>query len=464
MNKLKRIGMPDAFVILFSLLLLAWVGSYLIPSGEFERTSGDVETVIPGSFHFVDSANLGIMDLFLAIQNGIIDTAHLISLVLIMGGAIAVIESSGTINAGVKVLVNKTRNQTYLLVAAVSTTFGIISAIGVGSNAVIAFIPLGIILGKALKLDAIAGIAIVYLGYFSGSAAAVFDPITLGVAQEIAELPLFSGLTLRVILFFVLLAVTITYVSLYIRKISADPSKSLMGDRPFSDEPSHEEPGEENPVFTTTHKLLILFFALCLGVFVFGSINLGWGINELAAIFLMNAIGSAIIAKIHPNDFVKKFMGGARNILYGALIIGIAKAITVLMENGLILDTVVNGLFVPLSHLSPMLGALAMFFFNLIFNLLVPSGSGQAAVVMPMLTPLADMLDLTRQTAVIAFKLGDGITNIITPTSGVLMAVLAVGGVSWIRWIRFVFPLVCLWSLVAIVFVVAAVLIDYGPF
>ncbi|PLR71344.1 hypothetical protein CYJ37_19920 [Bacillus sp. UMB0728] len=455
--------MPDAFVILFGLLVLVWLASFIIPAGEFERTTEGRPTVIPGTFHLVDSERLGIMDLFLSIQYGIIDTANLIGLVIIMGGAIAVIEASGTIDSGVRVLVDKTRNQKYLLVAVVSTLFGVISAIGVGSNAVIAFIPLGIILAKALKLDAIAGIAIVYLGYFSGSAAAVFDPITLGVAQEIAGLPLFSGVVLRIVLFFALIIVTIIYVSLYIKKISADPAKSFMGEQPFSDSVSSTD-DKTVPSFNGTHKLLILYFTLCLGIFVYGSINNGWGINELSAIFIINAIGSALIARMGPNTFVKVFMGGAKNLLYGALIIGIAKAITVLMEQGLILDTVVNALFIPLSNLSPMFGALAMFIFNWLFNFLVPSGSGQAAVVMPMLTPLADMLGLTRQTAVIAFKLGDGITNIITPTSGVLMAVLAVGGVSWVRWIRFAFPLMCLWTLIGIAFVVVAVLINYGPF
>lgn len=463
MKILKRLGMPDAFVILFALLLFAWIATFVIPSGLYERTTGDAATVIPGSFHYVDSVSVGIMDLFLAIQNGFIASANLIFLVLIMGGTIAVIESAGTINAGVHALVEKTQGKKYLLIAIVSTTFGIISAIGVGSNAVIAFIPLGIILAKALDLDAIAGIAIVYLGYFSGSAAAVFDPITLGVAQEIAGLPLFSGLTLRVILFVILLTVTIAYTSRYVRKISTAPERSLMGKTPFSDSTSTQQ-NEAILTFNLTHKLLIGFFVLCIAIFVVGSLTSGWGVNELAAIFLMNAIGSAVIARIHPNTFVKTFVSGAKGILYGAMIIGIARAITLLMEDGVILDTVVQALAIPLQNLTPMIGALAMFFFNLVFNLLVPSGSGQAAVVMPLLAPLADTLELTRQTAVIAFKLGDGITNIITPTSGVLMAVLAIGGVSWLRWIRFALPLVGIWTAVGIVFVGIAVLIDYGPF
>ncbi len=461
-RSIQRMAMPDAFVILFGLLMVAWLLSFFIPSGQFERTTEGRPTVIPGSFHLVESSGLNFFDIFLSIQSGFISSANLIALVLVMGGAIAVVESTGAINAGIKSLVDKARGRKYLLAIVVSFVFGVISAIGVGSNAVIAFIPLGIVLARALKLDAIAGIAIVYLGYFSGSAAAVFDPITLGIAQSIAGLPLFSGAPLRVALFFVLLAVTIAYVCRYIKRISDDPGRSLMGSQSFSTEAIGTD--DENLTFTRRHLVILSFFVACLAVFIYGSLGWGWGVNELSAIFMINGIGSAALARFSPNEFVQMFMKGAKGMLYGAFIIGIAKGITVLMAEGMILDTVVNSIFVPLSTLPPMLGALAVFVFNLFFNFLVPSGSGQAAVVMPILTPLADMLDITRQTAVIAFKLGDGITNIITPTSGVLMSVLAVGGVPWSNWVRFAFPLVCLWTLVGIAFVVIAVLINYGPF
>ncbi|MFD1426743.1 YfcC family protein [Kroppenstedtia sanguinis] len=461
MKEKHKFSMPDAFVILFAMLILVWLASYIIPSGQFDKTENG--TVVPGSYSQVESESLGFMDVFLSIHEGLVESANLIFLVLIMGGAIAVIEQPGTINSGIRVLVDKTRDNKYLLIGVVSLIFGIISTVGVSANAVIAFIPLGIIFAKALNLDAIAGVAIVYLGYFAGGAAAVFDPIILGVAQEIAGLPLFSGAMFRVYIFIALIISTIIYVVRYVKKISDDPSKSLMGSRRFADQTVNDETDKEPP-FSLTHKLIIVFFFLCIGIFVYGSLTWEWGVNELAAIFLINAIGSAIIARISPNLFVKTFMKGAKNILYGALIIGLARAIIILMENGLVLDTIVNMVFIPLSHLTPMLGAIAMFLFNLFFNILVPSGSGQAAIVMPLMTPLADMLHLTRQTAVVAFKLGDGITNMITPFSGVLMAVLAIGGIPFTKWIRFIFPLVVIWSVISIIFVMIAVATGYGPF
>jgi len=461
LKKKRRFPMPDAMVILFSLLLLVWIASFIIPSGQFS-TEGDSDIVIPGSFEQVDADPVGILDLFLSVQNGLIESANLIFLVLIIGGAIAVIEQPGTINAGIKTLVDKTRGRKYLLIGIVSVVFGIISTLGMSANAVIAFIPLGIILARALDLDAIAGVSIIYLGYYAGQAAAVFDPIILGVAQEIADVPIFSGYGLRIALFIILLAITILYVFNYVKKVSNDSSKSIMGSQRFAEKDLKDET-ESIPAFSLTHMIIVLLFFMTIGVFVYGSLQLDWGINELAAVFLINAILTALISKQTPNSFVQTFMGGAKNILYGALIIGIASSIVELMEEGMILDTIVNAVFIPLSYLSPMIGAIAMFVFNLFLNILIPSGSGQASVAMPLMTPLADLLDVTRQTAVIAFKLGDGITNMITPISGVLMAVLAVGGVPYTKWLRYIMPLVGIWTVVGVIFVIIAVLINYGP-
>src|SRR5699024_1022979 len=388
--------MPDAMVILFSLLLLVWIASFIIPSGQFS-TEGDSDIVIPGSFEQVDADPVGILDLFLSVQNGLIESANLIFLVLIIGGAIAVIEQPGTINAGIKTLVDKTRGRKYLLIGIVSVVFGIISTLGMSANAVIAFIPLGIILARALVLDAIAGVSIIYLGYYAGQAAAVFDPIILGVAQEIADVPIFSGYGLRIALFIILLAITILYVFNYVKKVSNDSSKSIMGSQRFAEKDLKDET-ESIPAFSFTHMIIVLLFFMTIGVFVYGSLQLSWGINELAAVFLINAILTALISKQSPNSFVHTFMGGAQNILYGALIIGIASSIGELMEEGMILDTIVNAVFIPLSYLSPMIGAIAMFVFNLFLNILIPSGSGQASVAMPLMTPLADLLDVTRQT------------------------------------------------------------------
>lgn len=458
--KKSRFAVPNTFVILFVLLFIVWLLTFVIPSGAF-KTSGANDAVIPGSFKYIDSGFLNILDFFKAIPKGLISTADLIFLVLIMGGSVAVIEKQGTFNAAVQKLVDKTGGNIYTLIIVIGITFGLIHAFGVSANAVIAFIPLGVILAQKLKLDAIAGVAIVYLSYFVGAVAPLFDPIALGIAQNIAKLPIFSGVGLRIIMFIVFMIITLAYIIWYIKRISKDPNKSLMGKEKFTK--SMTDNPEERPPLTTRHKIIIFLFFATILVFVYGSLRLEWSVNELSALFIIDGILTAVVAKQKPNEFIDTFMSGAKNILFGALIIGVARSITILMEDGQILDTVVHALFVPLSQLSPMLGAIAMFLFNVIFNLLIPSGSGQAAVVMPLMTPLSDVLGVTRQTAVIAFKMGDGITNMVTPVSGTLMAILAVGGVPFTKWFKFALPLVFIWSFLAIIFVIVAVLINYGP-
>ncbi len=454
--------MPNTFVILFGLLLVVWLLSFLIPSGEFAR-KGAKKEVVANSFEYINQVRLNLLDLFMAIPKGMVVTADLIFLVLIMGGAVAVIEKQGTFNAAVSKLVDKTGGNKYVLIITISILFGIIHGFGVSANAVIAFIPLGIILAQKLKLDAIAGVAIVYLGYYVGAVAPIFDPIALGVAQTIAKLPVFSGVMMRVYIFITIMIVTLIYLCRYVNKISKNPDKSFMGKEKFSIKIMANDAEKEIP-FNLKHQLIVLCFFLTIGLFVYGSLQRGWGIQQLSALFLIDGILTAIIGRIKPNEFVSTFMEGAKNILFGALVIGFARGVTVIMEDGKFIDTIVHAVFVPLSHLSPILGAVAMFLFNLIFNLILPSGSGQAAVVMPLMTPLSDVIDVTRQTAVIAFKMGDGITNMITPVSGTLMAVLAVGGVPFGKWFKFAFPLAIYWSIIAIIFVVIAVMTNYGPF
>ena len=333
--------------------------------------------------------------------------------------------------------------------------------VGVSGNTVIAFIPIGIMLARAMNLDAVVGVSMVYLGNFAGGAVGTFDPAIMGVAQKIAGVPLFSGAWFRIIIFFALITVTIIYICRYTKKISMDPSKSILKDNPFPVEVV--DTNYEFEKFNKKHMLTIFIFIAGIAVFLFGVFKYEWSVNELAGIFILNSIIIAVINKIKPNDFVNTFMTGVRKLTYGAIIIGIARSIIVIFKEANILDTITHIATAHMQELPTMVGALAMFAFNWLFNILVSSGSGQASIVMPIMAPIGDIIGLTRQTTVLAFKLGDGITNIITPFSGVLMSVLAIGGIPWTRWLKFAFPLVLWWTLVGAIFLIIAVLINYGP-
>lgn len=467
-KKKFKLAMPDAFVIIFSIIVLAAIATYLIPAGSYERETIDgVTKVVANSYSIIESNPTNLLALFTSIQIGLVESANIIFLIFIIGGIIKVIESTGAIDAGINTLIVKSKGRYMILIASVAGIFGILASMGLASNAVIAFIPIGIALARSLKLDAIVGISTIYLGYFSGLIAGIFDPTILGLAQTLAELPLFSGMPLRIVIFIALITIAITYVNLYAKKITNNPEKSIMGDKPFGDLGEEPESSQEDKLharFTTVQKLVLLAFVSFIGFFIYGAFTKGWGISELVGIFLIMGIVVAIIARITPNDFVKIFIEGAKSITYGALVVGLARAVIVILENGHVMDTIVNAALVPLQSVSVYAGGLLLFAFNLLFNLIVTSGTGQAAIVMPVMVPLVDMLGMTRQTGVLAFMLGDGITNIITPTSGVLMAVLAVGGVKWTQWIKFVFPLMLMWVVVGAIAVCYAIFTGYGPF
>lgn len=459
----KKFSMPDSYLILFIMLIIAMILTYIIPAGQFEREEGGlVPTVIPESFSNISSAPVGFLDFFLSIQQGMMEAANIIFLVLIIGGAFAVINSTGAIDSGIMTLVNKTRSKKILLVISMAAVFSIAGFLGVLHTAVIAFIPVGLVVAKAFKLDAIVAVAIVYLGAYSGYAVAGLDPITTGFGQEIAGVPVFSGLWLRFIIYICLLSASILYIIYYMKKIEKNPEKSIMGKDKFLDENTIVDEEKTIP-FTNLRKIILLFFALCMTIYTIGVFRSDWGLNEMTALFLIIAIGTALIARINGNDFVKHFVEGAKGMVYAALIVGLARSIVVILENGLVLDSVVNLISNFIEPLPAMIAAICMYLFNLLFNLIITSGSGQAAIVMPIMAPLADIIGITRQTAVLAYNMGDGFTNTIAPTSGILMASIGVAKVSWIKWIKFMIPLLLIWCLIGLVAIIFAVLIDFGP-
>lgn len=461
-NIFNRLKMPDAFIIIFGIVVLAAIATYIIPSGSFEREEVDgITRVISGSYTHADSNPANLLDIFVSIQNGLIETANIVFLIFMIGGVVAIIEHTGAIDAGINVLIEKAKGKYMMLITTVALTFGILASMGLVANAVIAFIPIGIALARNLRMDAVVGISMIYLGYYAGMIAGIFDPVILAFAQNIAELPLFSGMYLRVFIFIGMITTVILYTNYYAKKIKNNPEKSVLGEARFEE---GEETTNAPAKFTKTHAINLLLFVGFLGYFIWGAFTRDWEINQLVGVFLMMGVAIGIVSKISPNEYVRIFINGAKSITYGALVVGLARAVVIILQDGLIMDTIVNATLVPLQAAPAFVGGILLFIFNLAFNLLVTSGTGQAAIVMPLMVPIVDVLDITRQTGVLAFMLGDGITNIVAPTSGVLMAVLAVGGVKWTQWIKFVWPVLVAWFVIGLLAVSYALMVNYGPF
>lgn len=463
-KKKRKLNLPDAYVILFAILLIAALLTYIIPAGSFDRETSEngIDIIVPDSYSQIEQQPTSVIDIFRSIQDGLIGGAGLIFLVLIIGGAFAVIEKTGAIDNLIMKTIQGTQNKEWMLIIIVASLFSIFGALGIIVNAVIAFIPIGIILARAMKMDAIVGVSIIYLGAYSGFAIGFLDPMTTGFGQQIAQLPLFSGIGFRLIIYVTVVSATISYIIWYANRVKNDPNKSIIRENRF---PKYDERSidEVDGTLTTVHKIVLTILVLGIGTYVYGVFQLDWSINEMAGVFIAIAMLTAIVSKMGANHMVEEFMHGAKGVLYGALIIGMARSIVVVLENGYVLDTIVNGMAIIMEPFSSVLGAIAMFIGNGLFNLIVSSGSGQAAIVMPIMTPLADLMDVPRQVAVQAYSMGDGFTNIITPLSGVLMANLAIAGIPWTKWIKFAIPLVIIWYIIGIIFLSIGVMINWGP-
>src|SRR5699024_8898325 len=226
----KKIKMPDVFIIIFGIAILAAIATYIVPAGMFEREEVDgITRVISGSFENTEGNPANLLDLFVAIQQGMIETANIIFLILMIGGVVAVIEHTGAIDAGINLLIEKSKGKYMVLITTVALAFGVLASMGLVANAVIAFVPIGIALARNLKMDAVVGISMIYLGYYAGMIAGIFDPVILAFAQNVAELPLFSGMYLRVFIFIGMITTVIIYTNYYAKKIKNDPMKSVLG-------------------------------------------------------------------------------------------------------------------------------------------------------------------------------------------------------------------------------------------
>jgi len=462
-NGKRKRWIPDAYVIIFIVIILAAIATWIIPAGEYERTQvGGRTVVVPGTFHYVEKNPIGPWEMFLSIVKGLNEAAPIIFFVFIIGGLIGVVEATGALKAGLSAAALRMKGKETLFIPALMILFGLGGSIFGMAEETLAFVPLMIGLAVAMGYDRVVGISISFLGAAAGFAGAFMNPFTIGVAQTIAELPLFSGMQFRIIVWLVFMAITIHHVLSYASKVKKNPEASIVANIPY--EEFEISQNMEGVKLTSHQKLALLGFIGTFVVLVFGVLKYGWYINELSALFIIGAIVIGLVARMDSNEIVKHFIKGAASLTYGALIIGFGRAIAVVLRDGRILDTIVYGLSQPLAGLSHGLIGVGMFFVQTLINFLICSGSGQAVATMPIMVPLSDVVGITRQVAVLAFQFGDGITNMIYPTCGVIMATISMAKIPYDRWLRYVIPLVIKLSIAAIILVYIAVMINLGPF
>ncbi|MDP4536643.1 YfcC family protein [Alkalimonas collagenimarina] len=450
----------NPIIILLGILLFAAALTYLVDAGEFAR---DGNLVVPGSFQKIEKSNsltnvwrlsddpdiaqpASLAQVAMAIPQGLERGANLIFMVLIIGGMFGILTKAGAITAGLERLLGAVRGNVYLLVPSLMIVFAAGSTfLGLASEYLL-IIPLMVEMARRLGLSNLMGLAILTVPVKAGFLASVTNPVALTVAQPLVDVPIFSGISMRLFAFVVFTLVGIIFIMLMIKREGFDPTAKIEFD---------------SSRLSGRHTLMLSILCVGIAMLVYGSTTFEWHNQQLTAFYIALAVVIACISGLGANGAADAFVEGMRKILLAAILIGVAFAIAVTLQNGQILDTVIYQLTSIVGEDNPILAVQGMFISQLLLDFLIPSTSGQAAVSMPILGPIGQLVGVSPHTTVLAFLFGNGITTIFTPTSGTLLAYLATAQVAWTTWARFVLPLVGIYIVLAVAMLAMAVLIGY---
>lgn len=464
---IKKTGfkVPHTYVILCTIILLSAIGTYILPTGVYDRAK-DERTgrtlVDPASYHLVERTPTSPFKLFSSVPEGMVAASEIIFFIFICGGVFTVLQDTGAIDAGLSKAIIALKGKEKLLIPVTMFLFSLLGATMGMSEECIVFIPIGVALARAVGYDDITAVSMISTGAAIGFAGGLANPFTVGVAQSIAELPMFSGFAFRAVGYVFLYVAAVAYTMRYANMVKKDPAKSYLYGVQIEGGNSAKSLDDVN--FTGTHTAVLVVIVGFLGFMLYGVMELGYYIMELATIFLAMGVVGGMVGRLAPSTIAKGFVRGCGDIVFGALVVGISRGILVVMQDGQIIDTIIHSLASLVGSLPGGIAAMAMFLVQSVINFFIPSGSGQAATTMPIMTPLADMIGLTRQTAVMAFHYGDGFSNSIIPTSASLMGVLAMAKVPYEKWFKFIWPLMVIWTIIGCIMCFVAATIKLGPF
>ncbi len=454
MTEMPSRRFPDALVLIGGLILLAQAATYVLPAGEFERAG---RQVIRGTYQAVDAEPLPFFTFLTAVPAGLADAADIIFFILVVGGVFGVLRATGAVDALIGLAIARLGGSPVLLTGGMVTVFALGSSTVGMAEEYMPFVPLLVTMCLALRLDAVVALGIIYVGAGVGYACAALNPFTVLIAQDIAGVELTSGQAVRWLLLAVCLVVGVDHILRYARRVQGDRSRSLVHDVSYAG--GFDLPADVR--LTRARVAVVAVFVAGVVLFVYGVSAREWYLTELTAVFLGMALAAAAIVRLAPNRVAAAFQAGAAELVSTAVIVGFARTIQVVLTEGRVIDTIINGLASPLQALPGQAAAVGMLVVQTVCNLFIPSGSGQAYVTMPIMAPLADLTGLSRQVAVLAYQLGDGFTNMVVPTNALLMGMLALARIPYQRWLRFVGPLLVKLYLVAIAALMLAVRMGY---
>jgi uncharacterized ion transporter superfamily protein YfcC len=430
LTRIARIRFPHPLILLVGGVLLAALLTWILPAGEYTRTRDPVterDVVVAGTYHTVGAQPVGPFDALVAIPQGMVEAADVIFFVFLVGGAFAVVERTGALTRGMNGLLRVVQGRESLVIPVVSVAFAAGGALEHMQEEIIALIPALLLLTRRLGYQPMVAAMMSIGAAVVGAAFSPIDPFMVGIAQKLAHLPVLSAAGFRIA--FMIPAVALwTWWTMRYARLTRVPAEEVQPD--------------DAPVAGGGRSAVILLVILATFVaFVYGVYTLGWGFTQMAAIFFIMGVVAGVVGGLGVGGTAESFVDGFRAMAYAGLLIGFARAITVVLQQGKVIDTVVNAMFTPLAGVPVLASAAGMMVVHTVVHVPVPSVSGQAVLTMPVLVPLADLLGMARQVVVLAYQYGAGLCEMVTPTNGALMAILAAAGVPYEKWMKVILPL-----------------------
>ena len=446
---------PHTFTIVFALIVLAAVMTWFVPAGEYVRHEVDGrEVVVNDSYHRVDAAPQT-WQVFSALFNGFCDKADIIVFILMVGGAFWILNNSHAIDVGVMAFLRQVKKLNRygwlrrigvenIIIVLVMLMFSVFGAVFGMSEETIAFVVVFIPLAIQMGYDSIVGLCMCYMAAHIGFAGAILNPFTIGIAQGIAGLPLFSGLEYRLFCWAVLTLIGIVFVLWYAHRVKVKPERSPV--YKLDDYWRQRQADSADARLTTRQALILALLLATIVALVVGVLALGWYIAEIAALFFAMGIIAGLLDRQNADSIARLFLEGCKDILSAALVVGLASGIIFILRDGKVIDTILYALTRSLAQTGDVASVGVMYAFQTLLNVVMPSGSAKAALTMPIMAQFADLIEVSRQTTVLAFQFGDGFTNMLTPTSGVLIGCLGVARIPygvWLKWVwKFILALI----------------------
>lgn len=439
---------PNTYVIISAIIVLCALATWLVPGGQFVKADD-------GSVSYSGIASQPqSWQIFSALYDGFCRQAGIIVFILVVGGAFWILNATGAVAYGIRRFIAGVGRHEKLVLAGIAVLFSLGGAVFGMSEETIPFVGIVVPLVVSMGYNAVVGFLIVYVAANIGFSGAFLNPFTIGVAQEMADLPLFSGMGYRVLCWCILTSAMVVFTLVYASRIRKAPDAAGMSaDAPEEAAGSHRR-----------HALILIVLLVTVVALIVGVTCLHWYISEISALFLAMGVICGVIAGYSANRIADEFVAGAKDIFPAAMVVGLASGIVVILENGHIIDSILHGMATGLDG-AGRTGALSLMYgIQTVINLVIPSATAKAAITIPIMAPFSDMIGLSRQAMVLAFQFGDGFTNMITPTSGVLVAALAMARIPYAEWFKIAWKWILALILLGFVLLLPAVFLSITGF